>query len=58
MINGVITFLLLIIFLSICWWVFIRKSAEDFNEVAKLPLEENKDKHLNSEEKTSKKDSN
>ena len=42
---GLITLLLLIIFLGIVAWAYSSKRKESFDEAAQLPLDENRDHH-------------
>jgi len=39
--RGVITVLLLAAFLGLCLWAWSSKRREDFEEAARLPLDEN-----------------
>lgn len=39
-IHGVFTILLIIIFIGMCIWVFNKKHNKDFEEAARLPLDD------------------
>lgn len=39
-IHGVFTILLIIIFIGMCFWVFSKKRTKDFEEAARLPLDD------------------
>jgi cbb3-type cytochrome oxidase subunit 3 len=40
-INGLLTLLLIIIFLAICAWAWNSRNTDSFEKMARLPLEEN-----------------
>ncbi len=42
-VRGLLTLVLLILFLGIVVWAFSSRRKKDFDEAARLPLEENKD---------------
>ncbi len=42
-VRGLLTLVLLILFLGIVVWAFSGRRKKDFDEAAQLPLEENKD---------------
>lgn len=44
MINGIITALLIVIFLGIWIWAWSRKNEEQFKTMANLPLEDDADR--------------
>lgn len=40
-INGLMTLLLIILFLGICVWAWSKRNKETFSRMAQLPLEDN-----------------
>lgn len=44
MINGIMTALLLIVFVGIWVWAWSKKNKQAFDEMARLPLEDSVDK--------------
>ncbi|MCC5859481.1 MAG: cbb3-type cytochrome c oxidase subunit 3 [Ectothiorhodospiraceae bacterium] len=42
-VRGLLTLVLLILFLGIVVWAFSSRRKKDFDEAARLPLEENQD---------------
>ncbi len=41
--RGIATILVMVAFLGVCWWVYIYRSRDHFNEAAQLPFEEKDD---------------
>lgn len=48
--SGLITLLLIIIFIGICLWAYSSKRREDFIEASNLPLQDESEQEGNSHE--------
>lgn len=44
-IRGLITLLLMIVFLGIVFWAYSRRRRKDFDEASRLPLEDDRKPH-------------